>query len=186
MTGTRPDDTGRAGREAGAERILEDGCDGVLQPGRTPGRNAEADRADGGDEILRTGRGGGKVRPAADRPAPIHGQGTHNEAGGGGRLTRSPDGLASGAADETYGGWLPTDVLLTPGEALAALLVAEMGLGLALVALALAERLAEIPEPVAGHGFAAAFLCGLVCGLYVLVRLRSRRLAWRRHLRGEP
>jgi len=80
---------------------------------------------------------------------------------------------------------LPTGALLTPGEVLAAVLVAEIGWGVAVLVLALAERLAELPEPLAGHGFAWTFLFGLMCGLYTLVCLRSRRLAWRKHLRGK-
>ncbi|MGH3146541.1 MAG: hypothetical protein ACRDTR_12145, partial [Rubrobacter sp.] len=83
-------------------------------------------------------------------------------------------------------GWLPTGALLTPGEVLAAVLVAEIGWGLALLVLALAERLAELPEPVAGHGSASTFPFGAICGLYTLVCLRGRRLAWRRHLGGKP
>jgi hypothetical protein len=81
---------------------------------------------------------------------------------------------------------LPTGALLTPGEVLAAVLVAEIGWGVAVLVLALAERLAELPEPLAGHRFASTCLFGMVCGLYTLVCLRSRRLAWRRHLRGKP
>jgi hypothetical protein len=81
---------------------------------------------------------------------------------------------------------LPPGVLLTPGEVLAAVLVAEIGWGVAVLVLALAERLAELPELVAEHGFASTFLFALICGLYTLVCLRSRRLTWRRHLRGKP
>jgi hypothetical protein len=80
---------------------------------------------------------------------------------------------------------LPTGALLTPGEVLAAVLVAEIGWGVAMLVLALVERLAELPEPLAGHSFASTFLFGLICGLYVLVCLRSRRLAGRKHLRGK-
>ena len=154
------------------------------QPGRE--NTAEADQAAGGDEILRTERSGGKGRPAVYGSASVHGQGTHLGADDGKRPPKPGHGLtASGSANETYRGWLPTGALLTPGEVLAAVLVAEIGWGVAMLVLALAERLAELPEPLAGHGFASTFLFGLVCGLYTLVCLRSRRLAWRRHL-GEP
>ena len=184
MSGARP------GRKTGAGRAFEEGRDGRVDapfPGRPSGQEgaAEANQAAGGDEILRTERGGGNGRHAVDGPAPVHGQGTHLGANDGKR-SPGPGLTASGAPDETYGGWLPTGALLTPGEVLAAVLVAEIGWGLAMLVLALAERLAELPEPVAGHGFASTFLFGLVCGLYVLVHLRSRRLAWRRHLRGKP
>lgn len=191
MSGAHRRGTRRAGRKTRAGRVFEEGRGGreaAPSPGRPCGQEgaAEADQAAGGDEILRTERGGGNGRPTADGPASIHGRGTHSRAGGGKRSSEHRPGLtASGAPDETYGGWLPTGTLLTPGEVLAAVLVAEIGWGLAMLVLALAERLAELPEPVAGHGFASTFLFALICGLYVLVRLRSRRLAWRSHLRGE-
>ena len=190
MSGAHRRGTRRAGRKTGTGRAFEEGRGGreaaqlsEHQPGRE--NTAEANQAAGGDEILRTERGRGSGRPVANGSASVHGQGTH--LGADGRKRVPGHGLtASGVANETYGGWLPTGVLLTPGEVLAAVVVAEIGWGLALLVLALAERLAELPEPMAGHGFASTFLFGLICGLYTLVRLRSRRLAWRKHLRGEP
>lgn len=191
MSAARPDGAKRAGRNAEADRTFEekrDGREAALWSWRPSeqGDAAQARRAACGDEILRTERGRGKDKPAANRPTPIHGQDVPVRAGGGERFPEPRHGPpASGSADETYGGWLPTGVLLTPGEALAAVLVAKIGWGGAMVVLALAERLAELPEPLAGYGLASTFLFGLACGLYVLLRLRSHRLAWRRQLRGE-
>lgn len=82
-------------------------------------------------------------------------------------------------------GWLPVDILLTSGEALAAVLVAEAAWSAAMVVLALAERLTELQEPIASHGFGSALLFGLACGLYVSLSLRSRRLVWKRQLEGK-
>ena len=190
MSEPHPNGTKRVGRKTGADRTFKEGGGGTgatLRSAQLSGWEdaAEADRAAGGDEILRTERGGRDIRPAADGPASKHERGTHLGTGDvKGFPRRGP--AASGKADETYGGWLPTGVLLTPGEVLAAVLVAEIGWGVAMLVLMLAERLAELPEPVAGHKFASTFLFGLVCGLYALVCLRSRRLACRKHLRGEP
>ncbi len=190
MSGAHRRGRERAGRKAGADRTYERGRDGreaAPSPRRPSGQEnaAQADQATGGDEILRTERGEDSGKPGADVSASIHGRGNHFGAHGGRRFPRH--GLtASGSADETYGGWLPTGALLTPGEVLAAVLVAEIGWGVAVLVLALAERLAELPELLAGHGFASTFLFALICGLYTLVCLRSRRLAWRKHLRGEP
>lgn len=190
MSGAQRRGTERAGLKAPAGRTYERGRDGrelarlfEAMPGQE--NAAEADQTTGGDEILRTERGEGSGKPAAHASASIHGRGNHFGAHGGRRFPRH--GLtASGSADETYGGWLPTGALLTPGEVLAAALVAEIGWGVAMLVLALAERLTDLPAPVAGHSFASTFLFGLVCGLYTLVCLRSRRLARRKHLRGEP
>jgi hypothetical protein len=188
MSGAHRRGTSRAGRKTGACRAFEEGRGGreaahlsEHQLGRE--NTAEANQAAGGDEILRTERGGGKGRHAVDGPAPVHGQGTYSRADDGKRFP-GPGLTASGVADETYRGWLPTGALLTPGEVLAAVLVAEIGWGVAMLVLALAERLAELPELVAEHGFASTFLFALICGLYTLVCLRSRRLAWRKHLGG--
>ena len=183
-------DTWRAGRKTGAGRAFEEGRGGreaAPSPGRPCGQEgaAEANQAGGGDEILRTERSGGNGRQATNGSASIHRQGTNLGADDGKRVPW-PELTASGSANETYRGWLPTGALLTLGEVLAAVLVAEIGWGVAVLVLALAERLAELPEPLAEHGFASTFLFALICGLYTLVCLRSRRLAWRRHLGGEP
>lgn len=150
-----------------------------------PEHAAETVQAASGDEILRTGRdGGGNGRRAGDDSTPFSGQDVLVGADGG---ERSPEHelIVSETADTIYRGWLPTGAFLTPGEVLAAIFAAEICWGIAVAVLALAERLVELPEPVAGHEFASTLLFGLVCGLYVLFRLRSRRLAWRKHLRGE-
>lgn len=190
MSESRPDGTNRVRRKAGTDRVPDkdyEDQETILRIGHPSNReDAEADRASGGDEILRTERGGAKGVPAAGDPTSVRGRDVPVRAD---REHRSDPGRGPapyGPAGGTNGGWLPTGVLLTLGEALAAVLVAEIGWGLALLALTLAERLAELPQLFAEHGLAATFLFGLVCGTYVLVRLRSRRLAWRRHLRGEP
>ncbi len=138
----------------------------------------------GEDEILRTGCGGGNGRRAGDDSNPSNGQGLPVGAGSGEHSHRH-ELVVSETADEMYRGWLPTGALFTPGEVLAAIFAAEICWGIAVVVLVLIERLAELPEPVAGHELASTLLFGLVCGLNVLFRLRSRRLAWRKHLRGE-
>ena len=139
------------------------------------------------DEILRTERVGGNGRPMADVPAPGRGTGTNPEAGGREIISGPGHGPpASRPPGEAYRGWLPPGVLLTPGEALTAVFVAEIGWWMAAVFVALSGRLAELPEPVAGHCFAWVLAFGLACGLYALVRLRSRRMAWRKQLRGKP
>lgn len=139
------------------------------------------------DEILRTERVEGNGSPREDGPAPGYGRGTR--LGEGKRERSSGPGHgppASRPPGEAYRGWLPPGVLLTPGEALTAIFVAEIGWWMAAVFVALSGRLAELPEPMARHDFAWVLVFGLACGLYALVRLRSRRMAWRKQLRGKP
>jgi hypothetical protein len=139
------------------------------------------------DEILRTERVEGNGSPTADGPAPGYGRGTRLGEGERERSSGSGRGsLASGPDHETYRGWLPPGVLLTPGEVLSALFVAEIGWWVATVVLASAGRLAKLPEPVVGHCFAWVLVFGLACGLYALGCLRSRRMAWRKQLKGKP
>ena len=150
-----------------------------------PEHVAETVQAASGDEILRTRRsGGGNDRQAGDDNTPFNVQGV--PVGVGGEDCSSKHELTvPEAGEEMYRGWLPTRAFLTPGEILVAIFAAEICWGIALVVLILAERLAELPELVAGHELISTLLFGLICGLYVLFRLRSRRLAWRKHLRGE-
>ncbi|MGH3145946.1 MAG: hypothetical protein ACRDTR_09120, partial [Rubrobacter sp.] len=106
MSGAHHGGTRRAGRKTGADRTHEEGPDdreAAPSPGRPSGQEgaAEANQA-GGDEILRTERGGGSGRPAVDGSDSIHGQGAHLGAGGGKRFPRPEQGLtASGSTDET-------------------------------------------------------------------------------------
>lgn len=191
MNGEHLDGPKRAERATGNERSHKESRkrrEGARPPGHRSGHEnaAEAGQAANGDKILRTERGGGNGRRAVDDSAQIHGQELPTKAGGGERAVGSNGEPATpSSTDKGYRGWVPSGVLLALGEVLVAVLVAEIGWVVAMLVLTLIERLAELPEPVARHGFVSALLFGLVCGLYVLIRLRSRRLAWRKHLRGE-
>lgn len=169
MSGTRPDPERQVAAPRSGRRSRREG-------------SAQAGRATGEDEILRTrhgmpGRGGS---PPERREGPSVGpRGAEHSP------HRDRGAAASAAGDGPRGEWLPSGVLLTSGEALAAVLVAGACWPSAAVLFALAERSAELSEPIAGHGFVASLLFGLACGLYVSLRLRGRRLAWRKQLEGK-
>lgn len=131
----------------------------------------------GKDEILRTNRDGRGIHQVTENvPSTVE---------------RAPDAdvdrvrHAPAATGKTYGGWLPTERFLTLKEVWIAAFVAEFFWIVAAVVLTGAGRLVDLPKPVAGNEVTLALLLGAFCGLYALLRLRSRRLAWRSHLRGE-
>lgn len=135
----------------------------------------ETDRAVGEDEILRSGSASGgrgaKSQASAEKPAHTAGLGER-------RRTPEPAG-------EAYAGWLPSGRALTGREVAISALIAEALFAALLVLLTVAERWAALPEPVGGYEIPLTLSAGLLCGLYVLLRLRARRLAWRRQLTGE-
>lgn len=95
--------------------------------------------------------------------------------------------LADEGREEHYRGWLPSAKFLLPGEILAAVFVVEFAWTVWLVAMGVIRTGLEIPVPeqIAHHPVLSGVLTGLLVGLYVLMRLRSMRLARREHLRGE-
>jgi hypothetical protein len=142
------------------------------------GADRPPDRPADGDEILRTSY---QARPAPPEPEPAAPE--RAPAGwetGGGR--RAPQ-LAEAA--HRYQGWVPSGELLTAGEVFAAAIVAELACLMLAVGLAAAQRWTELPEPLARHPILSAVLGGLAIGFYVLLRRRGRRVARRKHLRGE-
>jgi hypothetical protein len=122
-----------------------------------------------------------QARPAPPEPAPAAPERAPADwETGGGR--RAPQ-LAEEA--HRYQGWLPGRELLTAGEIFAAAIVAELACLMLAVALAAAEGWTELPEPLARYPVLSAILGGLAIGFYVLLRCRGRRIARRKHLRGE-
>lgn len=154
-----------------------------LQAADTPPDNraapedaSEADHAAGEDEILRSGQSGNTDR-GVGRTAPTGGRAQATGTSGVRRLPR--------ATNEIYAGWLPTDKALTGREVAFATFVAGALSAVFLVSLVLAERWATLPVSAGGNGPPLALSIGLFCGLYVLLQLRARRLAWRQHLTGD-
>jgi hypothetical protein len=147
---------------------------------RSEGRDeaAGADRPADGDEILRTNYQARSAPPEPEPAAPERPPADWETDGG----RRAPQ-----VAEEArrYQGWLPSGELLTAGEVFAAAIVAELAWLMLAVALAAAQRWTELPEPLARHPVLSAVLGGLAIGFYVLLRRRDRRVARRKHLRGE-
>lgn len=134
----------------------------------------EANWTAGEDEILRSGRSGDADREVRKLPL-IEEQATTEVEG----ERRIP------ASAKRHTGWLPTDKVFTGREAAISAFVAEVLFTVLLVVLALAGRWVQLPAPVAKNEVLSALLVGLLCGLYVLLRLRAQRLAWRKQLMGE-
>ena len=176
MSDAHPEGPPEAGEPAPAEENAPPTREGA------PAVPSGGDRAAGGDEILKT-RGAG--RGITDGPGSDGGQGLRAGTRGAGDAPGAHPGPVPRIVDGRYRGWLPSDGLLTPGEIATAGVITELAWATAGAVLLVTERLAALPEPAARSGFLAALLFGPACGLYVLVGLRSRRLARRMHLRGE-
>ena len=137
---------------------------------------AGVNRAGDEDEILKSGRRV-NTAPGVGKSSIVE---EHARDIGSGRGWRTPK-----PDDDLYTGWLPTDKIFTGEEVVIAAFVAEMLFAISFVALALAGRWVQLPAPVEGNEILSALLGGLFCGLYVFLRLRTQRLAWRRQLTGE-
>ncbi len=142
------------------------------QPENPPDGNRPADE----DEILRSGRGETATR-GAGRSVSIEEQ---PRATGVSEERRMPKSV-----DNRYAGWLPTGRTFTGGEVAIAAFIAEALVVVSFAMLALAERWGQLPASVVGNEISLALSIGIFCGLYVLLQLRARRLAWRRQLEGE-
>lgn len=145
---------------------------------RPPRQNGEAL----GDEILSTGWREGGVSEALpispDFPSADGKRVPDDES-----LVAFP---ASVHGERRAVGWLPSGRLFLPREVFAALLASEIFCVFLVMMLAPSMPWASlVPPALAGHPVLAAVAGGASFGSYVLLRLRNRRFARRRHLRGD-
>lgn len=146
-----------------------------VEPEKAPEKAPEENWAAGEDEILRSGRTGDADQDSSK--AVLMEERAATEVDGGEQRN-----LVSA---KRYTGWLPTNDFLTGREIAIAAFVAAMLSTVLLIVLSLAERWVQLPASAAESGILSALLVGLLCGLYILLRLRAYRLAWRRQLTGD-